>query len=88
MEEASILGNRIGILSEGNMKCIGSPLFLIEKFGNNINLNITKNPEADNKEIIDFLNKNIGKDIVIENEIINMRPMRKYSLKYQKWTIN
>ena len=42
MEEASVLGNRIGILSEGNMKCIGSPLFLIEKFGKNINLNITK----------------------------------------------
>ena len=33
MEEASVLGKRIGIINEGRMKCIGSPLFLIEKFG-------------------------------------------------------
>ena len=71
MEEASVLGNRIGILSEGNMKCIGSPLFLIEKLGKNINLNITKKTEADNEEIINFINNNIGKNIVIENEIFN-----------------
>jgi len=69
MEEASELGNRIGILSEGNMKCIGSPLFLIEKFGKAINLNITKNPDADNEEIIKFINENICNDINIENEV-------------------
>ena len=69
MEEASVLGNRIGILSEGNMKCIGSPLFLIEKFGKTINLNITKNQEADNDEIINFINENIYKNINIENEV-------------------
>ena len=33
MEEASVLGNRIGIINEGRMKCIGTPLFLIERFG-------------------------------------------------------
>ena len=71
MEEASILGNRIGILSEGNMKCIGSPLFLIENFGKTINLNITKNPEADDEEIINFVNKYIKEDINIETEILN-----------------
>jgi ATP-binding cassette subfamily A (ABC1) protein 3 len=71
MEEASILGNRIGILSEGNMKCIGSPLFLIEKLGKNINLNITKKPEAENNKIINFVNENIGNNINIENEIFN-----------------
>ena len=52
MEEAAVLGNRIGILSEGDMKCIGSPLFLIERFGKNINLNVTKELEANNEEII------------------------------------
>jgi len=68
MEEASVLGNRIGILSEGNMKCIGSPLFLIERFGKNINLNITKEINAENDEIIDFI-KNNTKNIDIEYEI-------------------
>ena len=33
MEEASVLGNRIGIMAEGVLKCIGTPLFLIEKYG-------------------------------------------------------
>ena len=68
MEEASVLGNRIGILSEGRMKCIGSPLFLIEKFGKNINLNITKEINANNDKIIGFISDNI-KDADIEYEI-------------------
>ena len=71
MEEASVLGNRIGILSEGNIKCIGSPLFLIEKFGKNINLNITKKSEANNDTIINFIKNNSGKDLNIQFEIFN-----------------
>ena len=65
MEEAAVLGNRIGILSEGNMKCIGSPLFLIERFGKNMNLNITKELGANNEEIINFIKNNL-KDIEYE----------------------
>ena len=68
MEEASVLGNRIGILSEGTMKCIGSPLFLIERFGKNINLNITKELSANNNEIIKFIEENT-KNVEIEYEI-------------------
>ena len=68
MEEASVLGNRIGILSEGEMKCIGSPLFLIERFGKNINLNITKELNANDKEIINFIQNNI-QNVDIEYEI-------------------
>ena len=71
MEEASVLGNRIGILSEGVMQCIGSPLFLIEKFGKNLNLNVTKKVEADNNEIIQFIKNNAGDDLKIEYEIFN-----------------
>ena len=71
MEEASVLGNRIGILSEGTMQCIGSPLFLIEKFGKNLNINITKKVEANNNEIINFIKINAGNDLKIEYEIFN-----------------
>ena len=71
MEEASVLGNRIGILSEGNMKCIGSPLFLIENFGKNININITKKTEANNNEIISFIKNYYGQDLNIQFEIFN-----------------
>ena len=70
MEEASVLGNRIGILSEGEMKCIGSPLFLIERFGKNINLNLTKEINANNNEIINFIKDQI-KNVEIDYEIFN-----------------
>ena len=55
MEEASILGNRIGIISLGHMKCIGSPLFLIEKYGKYMNLNVFKEEDADDNAIVDFI---------------------------------
>ena len=55
MEEASVLGKRIGIINAGRMKCIGSPLFLIEKYGKFMSLNVTKEENADNDKIIDFV---------------------------------
>jgi len=33
MDEADVLGDRIGIMVQGQMKCIGSPLFLKNRFG-------------------------------------------------------
>ena len=55
MEEASVLGKRIGIINAGHMKCIGSPLFLIEKYGKFMSLNITKEEDSNNDKIIDFI---------------------------------
>ena len=55
MEEASVLGKRIGIINAGKMKCIGTPLFLIERFGKFMSLNITKELDADNEKIVDFI---------------------------------
>ena len=54
MEEASVLGNRIGIMAEGVLKCIGTPLFLIEKYGKYLSVNIYKEKDANNDQIIDF----------------------------------
>ena len=59
MEEASVLGNRIGIISEGKMKCIGTPLFLIEKFGKFMSINIYKEEDANNDKIINYINSKI-----------------------------
>jgi len=33
MDEADILGDRIGIMSGGKMTCLGSSMFLKNKFG-------------------------------------------------------
>ena len=55
MEEASILGNRIGIINEGKMKCIGTPLFLIERFGKYLSINVYKEENARNENIINYI---------------------------------
>ena len=67
MEEASVLGNRIGIMAEGVLKCIGTPLFLIEKYGKYLSINIYKEKDADNDKIISFFE---SKAEGIETEIL------------------
>jgi ATP-binding cassette subfamily A (ABC1) protein 3 len=42
MDEADSLGDRIGIMSEGKLVCLGSPLFLKNKFGVGYNLTLVK----------------------------------------------
>ena len=66
MEEASVLGKRIGIINLGQMKCIGTPLFLIEKFGKYMNITLNKEEGAQNEEIINYIN-NIVKDSQFES---------------------
>ena len=78
MEEASVLGKRIGIINAGRMKCVGSPLFLIEKYGRFMSLNITKDIGADNDEIVDFmktLSQNLEYEILSE-EIMFRIPVK------------
>ena len=78
MEEASVLGKRIGIINEGRMKCIGSPLFLIEKFGKYMSLNISKEEDADNGKIVQFIQENADN---VEYEILSEEIMFRIPVK-------
>ena len=42
MDEADILGDRIGIMAEGDVQCTGSSLFLKNRYGVGYNLVIAK----------------------------------------------
>ena len=42
MDEADILGDRIAIMSEGDVQCTGSSLFLKKRYGAGYNLVIAK----------------------------------------------
>ena len=78
MEEASVLGKRIGIINQGKMKCLGSPLFLIEKFGRFMSLTVTKEENADNDKIVEFI-KSLSKEIeyeILSEEIIFRIPVK------------
>ena len=46
MEEADILADRIAIMSQGQLYCLGSPLFLKRRFGVGYNLSIVKAVEG------------------------------------------
>ena len=59
MEEASVLGKRIGIINLGKMKCIGTPLFLIERFGKYMSITLSKDEGADNDTIMSFISQKV-----------------------------
>ena len=42
MDEADVLGDRIAIISEGKLRCVGSSLFLKSHFGDGYNLSLVK----------------------------------------------
>lgn len=58
MDEADYLGDRIGIMADGQIVCLGRPLFLKNKFGAGYNLTIVKkNPVDSSQPIIDIVKK-------------------------------
>lgn len=55
MDEADILGDRIGIMASGKIKCCGSSLFLKKRFGVGYNLVIAKVDKLPSAVIDDFI---------------------------------
>ena len=78
MEEASVLGKRIGIINAGQMKCIGSPLFLINRYGKYMSLNVMKEEDADNNAIVNFVTSLANN---IEYEILSEEIMFRVPIK-------
>ena len=81
MEEVSVLVNRIGIINSGEIKCVGTPLFLIDRFGKFMSLNIIKVSDENNEYIIEFINSKV-KDVeyeVLSEEIMFRIPKSSYS---------
>ena len=50
MDEADVLGDRIGIMAKGELTCLGSPLFLKKRFGAGYKLTIVKNLNSSSRE--------------------------------------
>lgn len=104
MEEASVLGKRIGILSGGKMKCTGTPLFLINKFGKNISLTLVKHSSSsklskedtdkNNNEIVSFIKDLFNKHSEnnskekVECEILSEEILVKLPKNYDNFKLN
>jgi ATP-binding cassette subfamily A (ABC1) protein 3 len=53
MDEADLLGDRIGIMSAGRLVCLGSGLFLKNKFGYGYKMNLRKVMNRESEEYDD-----------------------------------
>lgn len=87
MEEAAVLGKRIGIISDGVMKCVGSPLFLIEKFGKFISVNVYKEPNANNDDIVTFFKEKVN-DLNLQVEVLSEEILFRIPKKTEKGEFN
>ena len=54
MEEADVLGDRIAIMSEGQVKCCGSPMFLKSNLGAGYTLTITKESQTPSEPLLNL----------------------------------
>ena len=53
MDEADVLGDRIAIISQGKLCCVGSSLFLKNRYGNGYYLTLVRSDEdLDEEELL------------------------------------
>lgn len=67
MDEADVLGDRIAIMSEGQLRAIGSSFFLKKKFGTGYKLICVKEPGCNTTRIFDTL-KEFAPDVQLESD--------------------
>ena len=69
MDEAEILADRIGIMTQGKMTCLGSSLFLKSRFGVGYVMTIVKSNPAPNEKVMPYMRERLGPDICKLTEI-------------------
>ena len=69
MDEADILGDRIGIMTAGKMTCLGSSMFLKNRFGVGYVMTIVKSNPAQNNKVMPYLHEKLGPDVSKLSEI-------------------
>ncbi|GLD97436.1 hypothetical protein PINS_up006120 [Pythium insidiosum] len=68
MDEADILGDRIAIMAEGELRCCGSSLFLKNRYGAGYNLTLVKDDKVCNdSDVINFISAYVPNAQVLSN---------------------
>uniref|UniRef100_A0A336LUW2 CSON001511 protein n=1 Tax=Culicoides sonorensis TaxID=179676 RepID=A0A336LUW2_CULSO len=68
MDEADILGDRIAIMSDGELRAVGSSFYLKKKYGAGYHLICVKSKYCSVEEVTKFLSKYVP-NITVENDI-------------------
>lgn len=69
MDEADILGDRIGIMKSGKVTALGSSIFLKTTFGVGYNLTVVKANSEPNQDLIPYMEKHLGPKVIRQSEI-------------------
>ncbi|KAL4488936.1 hypothetical protein ABPG72_005723 [Tetrahymena utriculariae] len=69
MDEADYLGDRIGIMADGQIVCLGRPLFLKNKFGTGYNLTVVKKDPTDSSQPIKEFMKQYIQDVKVLSDV-------------------
>ena len=69
MDEADILGDRIGVMHNGKMTCLGTSMFLKNRFGVGYVMTIEKSTPDENDKIEPFMLEHLGPNVQIVSEI-------------------
>jgi len=67
MDEADLLGDRVGIMSQGRLVCLGGPMFLKNRYGSGFKLEIKKKDANEqvvpNSRVLAYLKSNLGDQV-------------------------
>ena len=69
MDEADILGDRIGIMTAGKLTCLGSSLFLKNRFGVGYVMTLVKDSPEMNIKVLPYLQEKLGLEVRKLSEI-------------------
>ncbi|GLE03144.1 hypothetical protein PINS_up012023 [Pythium insidiosum] len=67
MDEADILGDRIAIMAEGQLRCCGSSLYLKNRYGAGYNLTLVKRDHCPEDALIRFINERVPRANLLSN---------------------
>lgn len=67
MDEADVLGDRVAIMADGRLQCVGSPYFLKRHYGVGYTLVVVKKQGFDIDACSNILNKYIPGTVVKED---------------------
>lgn len=69
MDEADVLGDRIGIMAKGELMCLGTSLFLKNRFGAGYKLTMVKSNKIKNTMVEPYLKRILGENVQLLHEV-------------------
>jgi len=71
MDEADILGDRVGIMNEGELIALGTPLYLKNRYGTGYTLTVLKKPNIKSDILERYIHENLGEEVIKTSELVS-----------------